>query len=75
MKVSCLLPVVLEEHDPYLGHAAGDTLRDHDLALGYVLDKDPGALPSVAILPEAQQAAIRFTQAELGFNHGWLVQV
>ena len=28
---------VQAEHAPYHGHAAGETIRDHDLALGYVL--------------------------------------
>ena len=49
-------------------------IKDHDLALGYVLEHDPSCLPSFATLPPEQQRAIRFTQAELGFNHGWLVQ-
>ena len=65
---------MLPEHAPYHGTAAGEVIRDHDLALGYVLLHDPTALPCYTTLPEAQQAAVRFTQADLGFNHGWLVQ-
>ena len=47
---------------------------DHDMALAYVLLCDPEALPSYALLPEEQRAPLRFTQADIGFNHGWLVQ-
>ena len=35
---------------------------------------DPGSLPCFANLPEELKRPIRFTQAKLGFNHGWLVQ-
>lgn len=73
-KLSHLLPTVLAEHAPYRGYRAGDVLTDHDLALGYVLQHDVEALPCVAALPVPAQAAIRFTQSDLGFNHGWLVQ-
>jgi len=31
-------------------------------------------LPSFASLPLAQQLSVRFTQAKMQFNHGWLVQ-
>ena len=75
MKVEALLPRVLPEHAPYHGYGAGEAIKDHDLALGYVLECDPSALPSFDCLHREQQAAVRFTQAELGFNHGWLVQV
>lgn len=74
MKLEHLCPAVLAQHAPFHGNAAGDVIRDHDLALGYVLLHDPTALPCFAALPEAQQAAVRFTQADLSFNHGWLVQ-
>ena len=50
-------------------------IYDHDEALGYVLQHDPEALPCFAALREAQRHPIAFTQAKLGFNHGWLVQV
>uniref|UniRef100_A0A7S4BGT0 Uncharacterized protein n=2 Tax=Chrysotila carterae TaxID=13221 RepID=A0A7S4BGT0_CHRCT len=73
-KLTPLLPTVMPEHAPYHGHEAGALLVDHDMALGYVLEHDPTALPCFANLPETQQASIKFTQAELGFNHGWLVQ-
>ena len=49
-------------------------IRDHDAALGYVLKHDKDALPSYADLPQEQRKPVRFTQAELAFNHGWLVQ-
>ena len=42
--------------------------------LGYVLEKDPTALPCFDALDEPEQRAIRFTQSKMGFNHGWLVQ-
>jgi hypothetical protein len=76
MKVEALLPVVTpdDEHTEFAGHTAGDIIHDHDLALGYVLTHDPTALPCFAALPESLQRPIRFTQAKLGFNHGWLVQ-
>ena len=74
MKLPHLLPTVLPEHAPFFGHNAGDVIRDHDLALGYVMLHDPSALPSFVSLPPEQQRAVRFTQADLGFNHGWLVQ-
>jgi hypothetical protein len=74
MKLEHLCPRVAPEHAPYAGVGAGEVIRDHDAALGYVLTHDPTSLPCYAALPPAQQAAVRFTQADLGFNHGWLVQ-
>eukprot|EP00966_Prymnesium_polylepis_P038285 888148-Prymnesium_polylepis.1 len=74
MKVEILLPSVLAKHAPYLGHGAGTVIRDHDVALGYVLLHDAEALPCYAALPPKMRKPIAFTQAELGFNHGWLVQ-
>ena len=73
-KVQSLQPKVLPEHAPYQGYAASDVITDHDCALAYVLEHDPRALPCFAALPPAQQHACLFTQAHLGFNHGWLVQ-
>jgi len=64
----------LDEDDGYLGMAAGTTIHDHDIALGYVLARDGGAIPCFERLDARQRAAIQFTQAELGFNHGQLVQ-
>jgi len=74
MKLAHLLPVVLPEHAPFCGHKAGDVIRDHDMALGYVMLHDAAALPSFSALPAELQTVVRFTQADLGFNHGWLVQ-
>mmetsp|Transcript_22047 Transcript_22047/g.52227 ORF Transcript_22047/g.52227 Transcript_22047/m.52227 type:complete len:706 (-) Transcript_22047:132-2249(-) len=74
MKTECLLPTVLPVHAPFDGYHAGEMIYDHDAALGYVLTHDADALPSYADLPPAQRAPVRFTQAELSFNHGWLVQ-
>ena len=64
-----------EQHASFDGYQAGDVIRDHDAALGYVLTYDKDAFPSFADLPIAQRRPVRFTQAELAFNHGWLVQV
>lgn len=125
MKLEHLCPRVTSEHAPFHGHAEGEAIRDHDLALGCACDAathsptylpiqppfpqsplpllhcsgtcascfqcgsrhpffrcgradvllhDPAALPCYASMPPAQQASVRFTQADLGFNHGWLVQ-
>ena len=71
MKTDCLLPTVLPVHAPFDGHQAGEDIRDHEKALGYVLTHDADALPCYADLPPAQRAPVRFTQAELSFNHGW----
>jgi len=71
MKTDSLLPTVLPVHAPFDGHQAGEEIRDHDAALGYVLTHDADALPCYADLPPAQRAPVRFTQAELSFNHGW----
>jgi len=74
MKVEALLPIVDAAHAPYKGYRAGELLLDHDIALGYLLEHEGGILPAYASLPVAQQRSIRFTQADIGFNHGWLVQ-
>jgi hypothetical protein len=74
MKHTVLLPTVAAEHAPYLGHDAYATIFDHDIALGYVLRHDVHALPCVGLLNDEQRRPIVFTQAKLGFNHGWLVQ-
>ena len=63
-----------EQHAPFNGYQAGQMIRDHDAALGYVLMHDKDAFPSYADLPQEQRKPVRFTQAELAFNHGWLVQ-
>ena len=74
MKVEAILPTVQAEHAPYLGYSAGDVIRDHDIALSYVLVHYPELLPSFAGLPVDAQRAILFTQSKLQFNHGWFVQ-
>jgi len=72
MKNPILCPIVLKE--PYEGHIIGEVIKDHDLALAYVLDRYPDVLPSYRDLSAEQQKAVRFTQSEMGFNAGWLVQ-
>ena len=74
MKNTALLPTVAAKHAPYMGHEAGVVIADHDEALGYVLTHDADSLPCYAALPESQRAPIRFTQADMGFNNGHLVQ-
>eukprot|EP00966_Prymnesium_polylepis_P120820 2791854-Prymnesium_polylepis.2 len=74
MKITDLLPRLLKEHAPYHGFDADDEIGDHDIALGYVLEHDPAAIPCFVRLAEPERAPVRFTQAKLGFNHGWLVQ-
>mmetsp|Transcript_45207 Transcript_45207/g.107596 ORF Transcript_45207/g.107596 Transcript_45207/m.107596 type:complete len:679 (-) Transcript_45207:53-2089(-) len=72
MKNQALCPTVRGES--YSGFKPGETILDHDLALAYVLDRYPDALPSFAILTPEQRRVVRFTQSEMGFNAGWLVQ-
>jgi len=74
MKNEDLLPVVKEEHAPYMGYGAGVVIRDHDIALAYVMEYFPHLLPSYAGLPPEARQAILFTQSKLHFNHGWFVQ-
>jgi len=72
MKVPELCPRV--HGDPYCGFKDGETIVDHDLALSYILDRYSSLLPSYRVLTSEQQKVIRFTQSEMGFNAGWLVQ-
>mmetsp|Transcript_2405 Transcript_2405/g.5120 ORF Transcript_2405/g.5120 Transcript_2405/m.5120 type:complete len:1794 (-) Transcript_2405:193-5574(-) len=72
MKNSVLCPTV--QGTPYDGYNVGDVINDHDLALAYVMDRYPDVLPSYKELSDQQQRAVRFTQSEMGFNAGWLVQ-
>mmetsp|Transcript_70704 Transcript_70704/g.218648 ORF Transcript_70704/g.218648 Transcript_70704/m.218648 type:complete len:400 (-) Transcript_70704:83-1282(-) len=74
MKVKCLLPVVDKRHGVFSGVKPGEVINDHDLALGYVLEFRPELLPSFARLPRAQQESVKFTQCQMEFNMGWLVQ-
>jgi len=69
-----LLPVVSREQGPFCGYQVGEVVSDHDVALGYVLERHPQALPSYAGLPPAQQASVKFTQCNMEYNMGWLVQ-
>ena len=74
MKPAHLQPAVRADHAPYAGFAAGEEIRDHDLALAYVLDRFPALLPSYAGLPPDARRAVLFTQGKMHFNHGWFVQ-
>lgn len=74
MKVETLLPRVHPKHAPYHGYGADVVIMDHDQALSYVMDHYPHLLPSFDGLPAGEQRTILFTQSELAFNNGWLVQ-
>lgn len=74
MKINTLLPIVQGDHAPYHGYSAGDTISDHDHALSYVMEHYPELLPSFRDLNPAGQKSIIFTQCDLCFNNGWLVQ-
>lgn len=74
MKVEILCPSVCEAHAPFRDYRAGDKIGDHDVALGYVLEKFPHLLPSFAGLEPAQRKAVEFTQSKMEYNQGWLVQ-
>jgi len=74
MKVQVLLPIVQKEHGPYHQYKTGDTIGDHDHALSYVMDHFPFFLPSFDALDEQEKKSVQFTQCQLCFNHGWLVQ-
>jgi len=74
MKVKALLPVVDRRHGQYCGYKPGEVVNDHDLALGYVLEFHPDAVPSFAGLPQRQRESLKFTQFHMEYNMGWLVQ-
>jgi hypothetical protein len=74
MKCDDMLPMVHPDHAPYLGYASGIQIRDHDVALSYVMQHYPELLPSFAGLPEEQKTALLFTQGKMQFNHGHFVQ-
>mmetsp|Transcript_11817 Transcript_11817/g.29746 ORF Transcript_11817/g.29746 Transcript_11817/m.29746 type:complete len:832 (-) Transcript_11817:27-2522(-) len=74
MKMAMILPEVQEEHAPYHGYGAGDTIGDHDHALSYVMEHYPQLLPSFRDLEPAEKRSVQFTQCNLCFNHGWFVQ-
>lgn len=74
MKVQALLPVVEDSHGPWCGYQPGETVVDHDAALGYVLEFFPDVLPSFSILPEKGKQVVKFTQCKMEYNMGWLVQ-
>jgi len=73
-KAEALLPRVHQEHAPFHGFVAGDVINDHDVAMYYVLEHYPDALPSFAGLSAEQRRSVLFTQSKMSFNHGWLLQ-
>eukprot|EP00928_Gymnodinium_smaydae_P017751 TRINITY_DN16786_c1_g3_i1.p1 TRINITY_DN16786_c1_g3~~TRINITY_DN16786_c1_g3_i1.p1 ORF type:complete len:1262 (+),score=301.23 TRINITY_DN16786_c1_g3_i1:140-3925(+) len=78
MKLEPLIPEVRAEHvgdaGNFRGYVIGDKIGDHDIALAYTLEHMPEMFPSYAGLPASKQAIIKFTQADIEFNMGWLVQ-
>lgn len=75
MKVRQLLPVADEAFALEDGTVqAGEVISDHDQALGYVLVHHPEVLPSFHGLPDHLKECVRFTQAKMEYNMGWLVQ-
>ena len=61
-------------HKCMSGFKEGDLINDHDTALGYLLTFHAEVLPSFSECTPNDQRTIRFTQAKMAFNHGWLVQ-
>ena len=74
MKIEALLPTVQPEHAEFRGFHPGDKINDHDSALAYVLEFYGECLPSYSAMGCDQIAAVKLTQAQLSFNHGWFVQ-
>jgi len=74
MKVTELIPKVQPEHAPYHEYKAGDSIGDHDHALSYIMDHYPSLLPSFQGLDPQERLSVQFTQCQLQFNQGWLVQ-
>jgi hypothetical protein len=74
MKVQALHPTVEAGKGPYCGYQVGEIINDHDTALAYVLEMHPDTLPSFAGLPQKQKDSVAFTQCNMEYNMGWLVQ-
>mmetsp|Transcript_16583 Transcript_16583/g.38828 ORF Transcript_16583/g.38828 Transcript_16583/m.38828 type:complete len:1285 (-) Transcript_16583:107-3961(-) len=74
MKVAALIPTVDPKHGEWCGYQTGQSIGDHDLALGYILEHYPQALPSYWGLPPHQRESVKFTQCKMEYNMGWLVQ-
>jgi len=72
MKLDRLRPICAVKG--FMGYNKGDPIGDHDVALSYVLERHPSALPSFAGLSSEQQKSVRFTHCKLEYNMGWLVQ-
>mmetsp|Transcript_20778 Transcript_20778/g.45749 ORF Transcript_20778/g.45749 Transcript_20778/m.45749 type:complete len:1304 (-) Transcript_20778:173-4084(-) len=74
MKLERLVPVVGNHLKEFCGYECGERIADHDIALSYVMQHLPEALPSFHGLDKSQQDCIRFAQCKLEYNMGWLVQ-
>eukprot|EP00443_Scrippsiella_acuminata_P090105 CAMPEP_0115409812 /NCGR_PEP_ID=MMETSP0271-20121206/20199_1 /TAXON_ID=71861 /ORGANISM="Scrippsiella trochoidea, Strain CCMP3099" /LENGTH=1242 /DNA_ID=CAMNT_0002833975 /DNA_START=62 /DNA_END=3790 /DNA_ORIENTATION=+ len=74
MKVDQLMPTVAARQKEFCGYKSGEVITDHDVALGYILEHVPDALPSYAGLPQKQKDSVKFTQCNMEYNMGWLVQ-
>mmetsp|Transcript_39120 Transcript_39120/g.112462 ORF Transcript_39120/g.112462 Transcript_39120/m.112462 type:complete len:1261 (-) Transcript_39120:40-3822(-) len=73
MKVEALCPTVAGRRE-FSGYKTGESITDHDIALGYILENHPNALPSYAGLPQKSRDSVKFTQCNMEYNMGWLVQ-
>lgn len=73
MKNQDLLPTNTTQEE-FRGYKPGETINDHDVALAFVLEYLPSALPSFDGLPADQKASVKFTQSKMEYNMGWLVQ-
>lgn len=74
MKNEALCPTVQTNHAPFCNYRDGQVIRDHDIALDYVLSFFGDVFPSYDGLDHPSQRLVKFTQGKMGFNNGWLVQ-
>eukprot|EP00931_Biecheleriopsis_adriatica_P021050 TRINITY_DN13886_c0_g1_i1.p1 TRINITY_DN13886_c0_g1~~TRINITY_DN13886_c0_g1_i1.p1 ORF type:complete len:1262 (+),score=289.72 TRINITY_DN13886_c0_g1_i1:34-3819(+) len=72
MKLDILRPTIIGPD--FNGYKTGESIGDHDVALSYVLERFPEALPSFAGLSKDIQSSIKFSHCKLDYNMGWLVQ-
>jgi len=74
MKNEAICPTVQEGHGPFCNYRDGQVIRDHDVALDYVMSFFGSVFPSYSGLDQQSQRIVKFTQGKMGFNNGWLVQ-
>jgi len=74
MKLDILRPTVAQGIKEFSGYYSGEQIGDHDIALSYVLEHCPTALPSFNGLRKDLKGTIKFTHSKMDYNMGWLVQ-